>query len=68
MNDTIIMFQVADYILLDRIRDIAKEFNISVDVLLNIAAKRFVADIDLVRKMRNGDAVDKISFLHFPNN
>ena len=38
----------------DRLYELAKEYSVSKDVLINIAVRKFIEDIDLLRDLRIG--------------
>lgn len=46
--------QLADAMLYDRLHTLSAEYSISVEVLINIAVRRLVGDIDFVRNLRTG--------------
>jgi len=38
----------------DRVYTLAAEYSVSCDLLINLAVKRLIDDIDLLRKLRSG--------------
>lgn len=49
-----ITVQLKDPMIYDRLYILAAEYSLSVEMLINIAIKRFVSDIDFVRNIRIG--------------
>ena len=46
--------RLTDPMLYDRLRTLSAEYSLSVELLVNIAVKRLVSDIDFVRDLRTG--------------
>lgn len=40
--------------LYDRLHTLAAEYSVSVDILINVAVKRLIDDVDFVRNLRTG--------------
>ena len=49
-----ITFQVENAMLIDRLNTFAAEYSTSPDLLINLAVKRLIGDIDLCRSLRAG--------------
>lgn len=49
-----VTIHISNPLLLDRLRTLAVEYSASIDLLLNLAAKRLVDDVDLLRNLRTG--------------
>ncbi len=43
-------------ILYDRLHTLSAEYDVSVDLLVNLAVKRLIDDVDFVRSLRTGRA------------
>ena len=46
--------QLTDPILYDRLHTLSAEYSLSVEMLVNVAVKRLVEDVDFVRSLRTG--------------
>lgn len=49
-----ITIQLEETLLLDELHTLSTEYSVSVDLLVNLAIKRLLNDIDLVRNLRSG--------------
>ena len=49
-----ITFQVEKPMLIDKLNTFAAEYSVSPDLLINLAVKRLIGDIDLCRDLRAG--------------
>lgn len=49
-----VTIHILNPLLLDRLRTLAIEYSVSTELLLNVAAKRLVEDVDLLRSLRTG--------------
>lgn len=49
-----VTIHISNLLLLDRLRILAVEYSVSIELLLNLAAKRLVDDVDLLRNLRTG--------------
>lgn len=47
-------FQLTDPMLYDRLNILSMEYFVSVELLINVAAKRLIDDVDFVRSLRAG--------------
>lgn len=47
-------FQLTDPMLYDRLNTLSMEYSVSVELLINVAAKRLIDDVDFVRSLRAG--------------
>lgn len=47
-------FQLTDPMLYDRLNILSMEYSVSVELLINVAAKRLIDDVDFVRSLRAG--------------
>lgn len=47
-------FQLTDPMLYDRLNTLSMEYSVSVELLINIAAKHLIDDVDFVRSLRAG--------------
>ncbi len=54
MNDKVLLIEISDYIVFDKIHSLSVEYAIPVDVLVNIAVKRLFDYIEYFRGLRNG--------------
>ena len=55
-NDTIMKVEIEDYILYDRINDLAVQYATSTDCLMNLAIKRLINDMEFYKDLRAGAA------------
>ena len=46
--------QLTDPMLYDRLHTLSAEYSVSVEMLVNVAVKRLVEDVDFVRSLRTG--------------
>ena len=46
--------QLTDSMLYDRLHTLSAEYSLSVEMLVNLAVKRLVEDVDFVRSLRTG--------------
>jgi len=46
--------QLADPMLYDRLHTLSDEYDLSVELLVNLAVKRLIDDVDFVRDLRMG--------------
>lgn len=46
--------QITDPMLYDRLHTLSAEYSIPVELLVNIAVKRFIDDVDFMRNIRTG--------------
>ena len=46
--------QITDPMLYDRLHTLSAEYSLSVEMLVNVAVKRLVEDVDFVRSLRTG--------------
>ena len=46
--------QLTDPMLYDRLHTLSAEYSLSVEMLVNVAVKRLVEDVDFVRSLRTG--------------
>lgn len=46
--------RLTDAMLYDRLHTLSAEYTLSVELLVNIAVKRLIDDIDLIRELRSG--------------
>ena len=53
MEDTTI--QLTNPLLYDKINLLTIEYSISANLLVNLAVKRFLDDVDMIRKLRTGE-------------
>lgn len=60
MEQSILHVHLKDDLLFDRIHELSKEYNISVDILVRLAVQRFVNDIDFIRKLRSIEYSDAL--------
>lgn len=49
-----IIVQLEDPMLFDRLHTLSAEYSISMDLLVSLAIKRLIDDIDLIRNLRTG--------------
>jgi len=54
-NDKTLKIELIDYHLYDGINNLAIEYAVSVDFLVNVAIKRLLDDVELMWKLRAGD-------------
>ena len=45
---------ISDALLYDKLHTLAAEYSVSTDLLVNIAIKRLIDDVELIRKLRAG--------------
>jgi hypothetical protein len=57
ISDKLIKIEIEDYMLRDRLFDIAKEYDTTTDTLVNHAIRRFVDDIRFFWALRKGVVV-----------
>ena len=50
----IITIQLSSPMLYDRLHTLSVEYNVSADLLISLAVKRLLDDVELVRALRNG--------------
>ena len=48
--------QLTDPMLYDKLHTLSAEYSVSVELLVNVAVKRLVDDVDFVRSLRMGKA------------
>ena len=46
--------QLSDPMLYDRLQTLSAEYSVSIELLINVAVKRLIEDIDFVRSLRIG--------------
>lgn len=46
--------QLSDPMLYDRLHTLSAEYSVSIELLINVAVKRLIEDIDFVRSLRIG--------------
>ena len=46
--------QLTDSMIYDRLHTLSAEYSLSVEMLVNVAVKRLVEDVDFVRSLRTG--------------
>ena len=46
--------ELSDPMLYDRLHTLSAEYSLSVEMLVNVAVKRLVEDVDFVRSLRTG--------------
>lgn len=51
--------QLTDPMLYDRLHTLSAEYSIPVELLVNIAVKRFIDDVDFMRNIRTGKVEQK---------
>ncbi|MDE7431225.1 MAG: hypothetical protein K2N34_04835 [Lachnospiraceae bacterium] len=51
--------QLTEAMLYDRLQTLSAEYSVSVELLVNVAVKRLIDDVDLVRGLRIGQIVLK---------
>ena len=49
-----ITININDALLYDRLHTLAAEYSVSTDLLVNIAIRRLIDDVELIRKLRAG--------------
>ena len=49
-----ITLYINDALLYDRLHTLATEYSVSTDLLVNIAIRRLIDDVELIRKLRAG--------------
>lgn len=54
MNSELFAVYLTDGLLYDKLHSFAAEYSLPVELLVNLAVKRFVDDIELVRNLRLG--------------
>jgi len=47
--------QIPDSLITDKLHDLSLEYSVSADQLVNLAVKKFIEDVELVRNLRIGD-------------
>lgn len=47
-------FQLTNPMLYDRLHTLSAEYSVSVELLINVAVKRLLDDVDFVRSLRTG--------------
>lgn len=47
-------FQLTNPVLYDRLHTLSAEYSVSVELLINVAVKRLIDDVDFVRSLRTG--------------
>lgn len=47
-------FQLTNPMLHDRLHTLSAEYSVSVELLINVAVKRLIDDIDFIRSLRTG--------------
>lgn len=47
--------QLTDPMLYDKLHTLSTEYSVSVELLVNVAVKRLVDDVDFVRSLRTGE-------------
>lgn len=53
-NDKILKIEFISHGLIDNLNELAAEYTTTTDILVNIAVKRLIDDIELVRNLRSG--------------
>ncbi len=51
----IITIQFSNSMLYDRLHTLSVEYSVSVDLLINLAVKRLLDDVEVVRDLRSGE-------------
>ena len=54
-----ITIQFSNAMLYDRIHTLSAEYNVSADLLIGLAVKRLIDDVEVVRNLRNGEIPSK---------
>lgn len=49
-----IMIQISDPMLYDRLHTLSAEYDLSADLLINLAVKRLLDDVEFIRDLRSG--------------
>ncbi len=49
-----VIIQLEEPMLFDRLHTLSTEYSVSMDLLVNLAIKRLIDDIDLIRNLRTG--------------
>ena len=49
-----VIIQLEEPMLFDRLHTLSAEYSVSMDLLVNLAIKRLIDDIDLIRNLRTG--------------
>lgn len=49
-----VTIQFAEALLYDELHTLAAEYSVSVNLLVNLAVKRFIDDVTLIRRLREG--------------
>lgn len=49
-----VIIQLEEPMLFDRLHTLSTEYSVSMDLLVNLAIKRLINDIDLIRNLRTG--------------
>ena len=49
-----ITVQLEEPMLIDKLHTLSAEYSVSMDLLINLAIKRLINDIDLIRNLRTG--------------
>ena len=50
----IIKIQLSDSMLYDRLHTLSVEYDLSADLLISLAVKRLLDDVEIIRDLRNG--------------
>lgn len=53
-NSEMLTIHISNPLLLDSLRTLAIEYSVSIELLLNLAAKRLIDDVDFLRNLRTG--------------
>ena len=48
------MVQLTDSLMYDRLHTLSAEYSVTVEILVNVAVKRLLDDVDFVRSLRTG--------------
>lgn len=49
-----VIVQLEESMLFDKLHTLSAEYSVSMDLLINLAIKRLINDIDLIRNLRTG--------------
>lgn len=52
-EDKELTVKFVSYLLLDAVHDLAREYSLPVDFIINVAVKRLVEDVEALRKLRS---------------
>lgn len=52
----IITIRISNPMLYDRLHTLSMEYNVSVDLLISLAVKRLLDDVEIIRNLRSGEA------------